>query len=409
MGYSENWNGYVAFKPQTGLGVQAAGASAIILPQAGGQGGRMTKAAIEDPIIRRDAMQIRGRHGSQRTNGQYGGTISIGGLDMILAAIMRGNWSPANLAVTQATMTSVTTTANAIIAAAGDWIAQGLRVGDVIRATGLPDAANNGQNLRIVGLTPTTITVGEPLVVNATADTTFSITRAGRKVFNPGAGLLTKTYFTIEEYEYDTDSSEVYTDCVWSRLRISMAADGVITTDLTWTGTGRYETKAAAQAPHFTTPIEPTALSLAALEATLRVGSEDFIDLTSWDITIDNQPDTPVVTGPSKFAPDVFLGTQKISMNLTSLRKDLLANADFINENPLSMHLLAVENEASPQDFFSLVVPNFTYGGIDKSAMSKRGGAKTVTRQIPDALIGIDTRGGAFAPAQLGFQVSNPT
>ncbi|MER8762892.1 phage tail tube protein [Mesorhizobium sp. M0968] len=409
MGYSENWNAYVAYKAQSGKGVQASGAGALILPQAGGQGGRLTKAAIEDPIIRRDAMQIRGRHGSQKTAGTYSGTIAIGASDPILAAIMRTGYSAADLAITQATMTSVTTGANTIVAAAGSWITQGLRVGDVIRAAGLPDAANNGKNFRITGLTALTITVAETLVVNAVADNAFTITRPGRVLTNPGAGGLVKTYFTIEEHEYDIDGSEIFTDCVWSRLRIAMSPDGVLTTELGWTGTGQFETKEGVDAPFFTAPADPSALSLAAVESVLRVGTTDILDLTSFDLTIDLQASAPSVTGPSKYAPDVFLGTQMLTLNLTAMRKDLLDVADFIAENQLSLHLLASEHENAPADFMSLAIPNFTYGGIDKSALSKQGGARTVTRSVPSSLIGIDSRGGAFDATQIKLQVSNAT
>ncbi|MBN9235096.1 MULTISPECIES: phage tail tube protein [Phyllobacteriaceae] len=408
-GYAEQWNAYVAYKAQAARGTQASGAGALILPQAGGQGGRLTKNTIADPIIRRDAMQIRGRHGSQKTAGTYNGAVSIGALDPIFAALMRTAWSSADLAITQADMTSVTTTANTIVATSGDWIARGLRVGNVIRATGLPDAANNGKNLRITGLTGSTITVAETLVVNAAADTTFTITRPGRVLTNPGAGALVKTYFTVEEHEYDLDASEVFTDCVFSRLRISMNPDGVLTTELGWTGTGKFETKSGVDAPYFTAPTEPSGLSLAAVDATLRVGTEDILELTSFDITVDLQPNAPSVTGPSKYAPDVFLGVQMISMNLTALRKDLLDVADFIAETPLSLHFLAQENEASPADFFALTIPNFTYGGVDKSALSKQGGPRTVTRNVPSDLVGIDTRGGAFPATQITMQVSNAT
>jgi hypothetical protein len=407
VGYQEQWNAYVAYKAQSGRGVQASGSGALILPQAGGQGGRMTKNSIADPIIRRDGQQIRGRHGSQRTSGSYNGTIALGTIDPIFAAIMRASWGSADLAITQSAMTSVTTTTNTIVAAAGSWITEGLRVGDVIRATGLPDAANNGQNLRITGLTASTITVAETLVLNASPDTTFTITRPGRKLVNPGAGLLQKTYFTIEEYEYDTDQSELFTDCVWSRLRISMAPDGTVSTELGWTGAGQFEVKATGDSPFFTTPTEPTNLSMAAIDATLRSGSTDILELTSFDITIDLRANAPSVTGPSKFAPDVFLGTQMVSMNLTALRKDLVDVADFVAENPLSMHFLAQENEAAPADFLSLFVPDFTYGGVDKSALSKEGGPRTVTRTVPNELVGLDRRGGAYAATQIAFQVSN--
>lgn len=408
MAYSESWNGYVAFKAQSALGSQASGSSAAIIPQAGGQGGRLSKTPIEDPIIRRDAMQIRGRHGSQRTSGTYNSTIALGQIDPILAAIMRANYSSANLQLTQADFTSLTTGANTIVLASGSPISLGLRVHDVIRITNqATSTANNNKNLRITGLSSTTITVAETLVVNAVADTSCEITRTGRTLINSAAGALVKPYFTIEEHEYDLDQSELFTDCVFNRLRISMAADGVLTTEIGWTGTGQFQALASGSSPHFTSPTEPSNLSMAALEATLRVGTTDIIDLTSFDITIDLQSSAPAVTGPSKYAPDVFLGTQMISMNLTTLRKDMLDVADFIAETQCSLHLLATENESEPKDFFSLAVPNFTYGAIDKSAMSKAAGARTTTRQIPTQLVGIDSRGGAYDAAQLKIQVSN--
>lgn len=410
MAYQEQWNGFACYKAQSGR-VQASGSGALILPQAGGQGGRLSKNPIEDPIIRRDGMQVRGRHGSQRTSGTYNGSLSIGAMDPILAAIMRTSWSSADLAITQATasLTSITTTTSTIVAGGGSWITAGLRVGDVIRLTGHSSSGNNNRNLRIVGLTDSTITVAETLTLNATPDTAFTITRPGRVLVNPAAGLLAKTYFTIEEHEYDIDTSEVFTDCVWSRLRISMNPDGVLSTELGWTGTGQFETKTGGSAPFFSAPTEPTALSLAAVEATVRAGSEDILELTAFDVTIDLQPSAPPVVGPTKYAPDVFLGTQQVSANITAFRKDVLDVADFIAETPLSLHLLAVENETAPADFFSLVIPNFTWGSVDKSAMAKAGGPRTVTRSIPTALVGVDTRGAAFDQTMLKLQVSNPS
>ncbi|HEV2502333.1 MAG TPA: phage tail tube protein [Mesorhizobium sp.] len=407
MAYGEQWNAYTAFKAQAGKGAQATGAGALVLPESGGQGGRMTKAAIESGLVRQDGMQRRGRHGSQKTSGAYNGELIVGATDPIFEAIMRGNWSPADLSITEADMTSITTTEHTIVAAAGDWIAKGLRVGDVIRLVD-QDLANADLNIRISGLSATTITTPDTLVPNAVADTDFAVVRKGRKLINPGPGQLLRRYFTVEEHEYDLDASELFTDCMFSRLRIAMAADGNVTTELGWTGTGQFETKLGAQAPFFPAPADPVGVPMAALEASLRVGTQDLIDLTSFDVTIDLQASTPSVTGPSKYAPDVFLGTMAVSMNLTVLRKDLLAVADFINEQPLSLHFLAGTNpETGPADFFSLAVPNFTYGAVDKSAVAKAGGARTETRTVPTALVGIDERGGAYDRTMIKIQVSN--
>lgn len=407
MSYAENWNGYIAVKAQSAKGTPATGSGAFLLPTSGGQGGQMQKNAVTSALVRQDGQQYRGRHGSRRTSGTYSSEVGIGRADPIWEALFRSSWSAPNLAITQSTMTSVTTGANTIIAAAGDWIAQGLRVGNVIRATGLPDADNNGKNLRITGLTASTITVAETLVVNNTPDAAFTITRPGRVLINGDAGSLSKTYFSVEEHMYDLDASELYTDCRWSRGMIRMAPDGNLDCEFGWTGTGAMEVLEAGAAPHFTSASDPTSLTLVATEAVVRLGSKDVLDLTSFDFTMDLQPSAPSTISPGGYAPDVFLGTLQVSMNMTMLLADLQALADFEAETQLSLHLMASENEASPADFIALSIPNFTLGSFAKSALSKSSGARTATVGIPADLVGKDTRGGAFDATTVMLQVSN--
>jgi len=411
MAYSEQWNGFAAFKVQSAKGTQANGSGAKVLRQTGGQGGRMSKAAIESREVRRDGMSTRGRHGLQRSNGNYTSELSMGTFDDIFEAVMRGTFGSADLAITEATSggpTEITTTASTIVGNTGSWITVGLRVGDVIRLTGHSTAGNNSRNLRITGLTATTITVAETLTLNAVADTAFTITRPGRVLINPAAGSLVKRYFTIEEHEYDLDRSELFTDCSWGSFRLSMQPNSNIMLDTSWVGTGQFDAAASGSSPHFTTPSTTTSVPLAVVEAAIRMGTTDIVDLTSLDITVDIRPSAPDTFGSaSKFVADVFNGSMMVSMNLSMLRKDLLAVADFIAETPLSLHVMASENETAPADFFSLFVPNFTLGSVDKSALAKEGGPRTQSISIPPALVGIDGAGGAFDPCMVKLQVSN--
>ena len=405
MSYQTQWNAYIARKAQSALGTQADGSDAIILRSTGGNGGRLAKASIESMEVSHDGMSTRGRHGTQKTTGTYGAEMSIGLLDDILEAVMRGTYEAA-LVIDESDITSITTTTSTIVAASGSWITLGLRVGDVIRLTNHATAANNSRNLRITALSATTITVAETLTADAVADTAVTITRTGQKLINPAAGALVKRYFTVEEHEIDIDGSEIMTDCMWGSLRFQMQPNGLLTVEPTWVGTGQFETKSAGDAPHFTSPTEPTGIPLAVLDASLRLGSADMVDLTSFDLTIDLQLTAPDVAA-SAYAPDVFDGQMLVSMNLTALRQDLLKVADFVDETVLSLHLLAVENESEPKDFFSLFVPNFTLGSVDKSALSKQGGPRTQTIAVPSALIGRDDSGGAFDSCMVKMQVSN--
>lgn len=408
MAYSDNFNGYAAFKVQSAKGTPASGSGGKVLPLSGGQMGRLQKTAIASRAIRRDGMQLRGRHGSQRTMGGYSGEMLIGGTDDIKEAVMRSTWSAANSVAASGTqLTSVTTTSGGIIAAAGSFIAQGFRVGDVVRLTGFPDVANNNKNRRVSALTTSTMSFADGLIPNATPDTTFQITRVGRTLDNPGAGALLKRYFTIEESELDLNGTEVFSDCVWNRYRVSMGADGNVEEETGWMGTGAFQANSGAAV--LTSPTEITGVPLAAVEATLRYGTTDLIDLTSFDLTIEVPAQAPPVTGPQRVAPDVFLGVQRVSMNLTVMRKDLLPIADFLAENQLSLHFLAAAQGSEPLDFFSAFVGNFTLGDVAKSALSQDAGGRTVQLSVPAELVGIDGRGGAYAPGQVRLQVSNAT
>ncbi|MCA0032764.1 phage tail tube protein [Mesorhizobium sp. B263B2A] len=411
MSYVEQWNGYAAAKSQSALGSQASSTGATIIRQTGGVGGRTTKAAIESQEVRRDGMSTRGRHGLRKATGAYTSEYSVGGFDDIMQAVLRGTWSAADLAITEATagLTSITTGANTIVAAAGSWITAGVKVNDVWVLTGHSSAGNNSRNLRIMGVTALTLTVAETLTVNAVADTAFTMTRTGRVLVNPGAGALVKRYYTVEEYEYDTDRSEVFTDCVWGSFKLSMQPNGLLLFDTSWVGTGQTEVKASGASPHFTSPTTPTGVPLAVVEATVRMNGVDLVDLTSFDITVDNQPVAPDVISASPYAPDVFSGSEMVTMNLTALRKDLTFMSDFLAETPYSLHILATENESEPKSFVSIAVPNFTLGSVDKSALAKAGGPRTQSISVPAALVGVDVTGAGYNATQVQIQVSNAT
>ncbi|MCK1669438.1 phage tail tube protein [Bradyrhizobium sp. 153] len=405
--YQSQSAGLVAYKVQASLGTQASALSANLLRIAGGPGAKVSKAATESVEVRNDGLSTRGRHGSQKATSAYNGEMSLGSHDPIVEAIMRGTWDATALTKTQADFTSLTTGANTIILASGSPIAMGFRVGDVIRATGLPDAGNNGRNLRITALSATTITVAETLVVNAVADTSCSLTRPGKRLIN--SAPLVKRYFTLEEYESDIDQSTVLTDFVWGTGKLSMSADGLIRFDPGGIGTGAAQALTTGASPYFTSPVAPTDVPFSVVDATIRFGGTDLVELTSFDLSLDIQPNAPVTfgSGSQKYSPDVFTGPLKIGMNLTMLRKSLAIFSDFLAETPYSLHVLAVDNMSEPKDFMSIVVPNFTLGGVDPSALSKQGGPRTQSITIPPALVGVDTSATGNG-SMISFQTTAP-
>jgi hypothetical protein len=406
MTYQSFFNGYSAFLLQSALNTPATGAGGTIIRQTGGTSGKMSKAAIPSKEIRADAQPVKGRHGMQTAvGGPYGMELSIQSVDQIIQAVMRGTWDT-EITKTQTDFTSLTTGLHTIVLTSGNPITLGFRVNDVIQCTGLTDAANNAKNLRITGLSATTITVAETLVVNAVADTSCSIIRRGRKVINPPAGALVNRYFSIEEYLSDIGGSRLFNDCLWKSFKLSMAPNGLMTFEPSWVGTGSFT--AATSAAVLTSPTLTATAPMAALDATLRLGGVDVADLTAFDLTVDNGAVAPAVVG-SKISPTVMPGKVQVSMNITLLQKDMSYIQGFQNETGYSISLKAVDNMAEPQNFISFNVPNFTLGGADPAAAGTQGGARTLTIPIPADLIGHDPTGTGYDDTTVSIQVSNLT
>lgn len=406
MTYQSNYARYAAMLVQSGIGVPATGGGGTILRLTGGTPGKLSKAAIQSKEIRQDGQPVKGRHGQQSTaGGPYSMELSLQSVDQIMQAVMRATWDT-ELTKTQSDFTSLTTGAHTIVLTSGSPIALGFRVNDVIEVLNFTDAGNDLIDLRITGLSPTTITVAETLVVEATPDTTCSIVRRGRKIINPAAGSLVNRYFTIEEYESDITGSRLFNDCLWKSMKFSMAPNGLIMFEPSWVGTGAFA--ASSGAAVLTSPSLNANVPMAALDATLRLGGVDVADITSWDLTVDNGAVAPGTVG-SKVSPTVQPGLNQVTMNITVLQKDMSYINGFLNETSYSLSLKAVPNMAEPKDFININVPNFTLGGADISAPSTAGGVTTQTISIPAALIGHDTTGTGFDDTTVSIQISNNT
>lgn len=405
MSYSANFAGYTSFLLQSALGTPAAGGGGTILRQTGGTPGKLSKAAIQSKEIRQDAQPVKGRHGMQTAvGGPYTTELSIGSVDAIIQAILRGTWDT-QISATSADFTSLTYGAHTIVWNSGNPITKGFRVNDVIELTSSESSGNNSENLRITGLSATTITVAETITIDASADTGATLVRRGRKVIMPAAGSLVNRYFTVEEWQADLAASRVFTDCFWKSAKISMAPNGIISFEPSWVGTGAMSVNSTGT-PILTTPTLTTGTPMAALDSTLRFGGVDIADITSWDLTIDNGAVAPAVVG-SKVSPTVLPGLNQVSMNITLLQKDMTQVSAFLGETGFSLSLLAAPNMSEPKDFISINVPNFTLGSADVSAMSTAGGARTVTISIPAALIGHDSTGAGYDDSAMSVQISN--
>ncbi|MGE0725099.1 MAG: phage tail tube protein [Alphaproteobacteria bacterium] len=352
------------------------------------------KARIQSGENRRDGMMTRGRHGSRRVEGSYESDLYLGAFDTILEAMMRGTWdSP--LSLTQSDFTSITTTTSTIVFASGSPITLGLRVGDVVRLTNHSQAGNNGRNIRITDLDSTTLTVAETLVAEASPDNSVTITRPKKLLMG-----VTPRSFTVEEQEVDIDGSEMFKGFRWATGGIALRPDGMGI--LRMGGMGQdMETLTGGSSPYFVSPTEHAGIGMTSVEAAIRLGSTDVVDLTEIDLGWTTNPQVQPVVG-SVLTPDVFLNLFNVSLRVSALRQDLSRVAQYLAETQLSLHLLFTENESEPKDFVSFFVSNMTLGNATKSPVGQDG-ARTQTFECD---VGIDDRGGKWDETMIKIQTS---
>lgn len=409
MSYQTQSNALVVYKKQVALGTPATGDGGKVLRTAGGQGGSLTKAATESKEVRRDGMSSRGRQGTQKTTGSWDTELTVDAMIDGIEAVVRDTWEVADLTLDESDFTSITTGANSIVLASGDPRTLGISGGDVVRLADHASAGNNNRNIRVSSVDATTIHTVETLTVNATPDTDVSIIRPRKLSQFAGANLLHR-YFTIDEYDIDIDQSEVMSDFVFGAFKLSMSPNGLLMCTVSGAGTGKFSALASGSSPQLTNPTESTTQAFSVVDATINIGAQaagvDMVDLTSFDITCDIQPQAPDVfgSGSQKYAPDVFTGPMKVGINFTTLRKDLQYIQDLSAETVYSLHILAVDNMAEPKNFLSIYVGNFTLGTVQKSPLANQGGPRTVSIQVPSALVGKDNRGAGYDATMVKFQ-----
>lgn len=358
-------NVIVNFKPEATFNTAPGVSGSKTLRYTPSAGLNLKTATIRSNEQRSDALQTMGRNGSRSVDGTYGAEVSLSSHDDIYEAVVRGTYAAA-LVVTEATagLTSITTTATTIVASAGSWITAGLRVGDVVRLTNHSTPANNSVNLRIRALTALVMTLHgvAPLTLNASADTTFTITR-GKKVINPATP--TKRTFYIEQNNVDIDASQLFGGCRFTGFKLNGTPDGVAALEFTVLGASSTNVTDVA-APYYTAPTTFNTTPLVFADARISVGGIDIAVATAFELTYAINAATQPVVG-SVTSPDVFDNDVTLSGSFSLIRQDFINLIAFTNETEFELHILLTEPTVEPKGYISFYVPRIKFTGIDAS------------------------------------------
>jgi hypothetical protein len=401
MAYQTGRNVLVAFGVESTFNTPPAAGVGKRFRLNGGGGLKLEMAVIQPNEIRSDGMTSMGRYGSRSVSGGYPADLSVGTFDDLIQAAVRGTWVAA-VTLTQATGTSVTVTAGppgTIVRAAGSWITDGVRVGDVVKlnATG-GVAANNNRNLRVVGVTALTLTVAETLVVDATPRTTYTLIIA-KKVTQPTVPV--RRSFTFEEYESDVDLTGQFTGCRISSMHIVGGPDGMATIEFGIVGSTMLPLTTGTS-PFFTAPTLTTSIGLTMADASIRYAGADIVSLTSFDLTYDLRAATQPVIGATT-TPDVFDNPATISGSISGIRQDFTNITRALAETELELQVLMVAPMSEPKDFISLWLPRIKITVPDKSYGNDGALIETMPFMVgpKEGVTGYDT-------TMIGFSTSAP-
>ncbi|MCL4715462.1 MAG: hypothetical protein KJZ75_11175 [Hyphomonadaceae bacterium] len=359
-----------------------------------------------DPIIskevRPDFQKKRPRLGAARVSGAISGEVSLETHDDFYEALFRSTWA-AGVALDESDFTSLTIASGVITFGSGSPITLGLKVGDIIRLTGMSVSANNNKNARITALTSTTVTVnsveGTPVLADNATDTECDLVVVGRKLILG----VERPLFTIEHNFPTKDLSKVFEDCRVGGASVNLPASGEA--DVSFDFMGRWMNQVTSgSAPYFTDPTEATTTEMhTGMDGAIRVAGSEQAIITGLSFQISHNLSIGPAIGTRGKGVDVFYGDITVQGQLTAYIDSSLASA-FLNETECD--IVAAVNAAGnePQGFHCWNMQSVTLLGATEQLEAQGGVISTHPFQAGIKTGGTET---AYDQTTISLQVSN--
>ncbi len=281
----------------------------------------LDKDIFGSAAIREDQQVVDNRHGMQRIGGALTGEVSPKLYQALYAALLRQSFASA---ATTGALTNVTAAAGppgTFTRAAGSYLTDGFKVGDVIRWAGWTtgsSAANNARNYRITALTATVMTVGtattgaagqkEAVIAQAAGDS-VTATVVGKKLTGAVSNHTDLSY-AIEHFDQVNTKSELFLGCVPVSAAFNIPPSGMAT--VAWSFMGRK--KQNDTSAYFTSPTAaPNFGKLSGPTGLLRANGVDIGIIAGLNFTIvgGHQMAGPVVG--DVYSPGITQGRVAVS------------------------------------------------------------------------------------------------
>jgi hypothetical protein len=202
--------------------------------------------------------------GPSGIQGSLNGELSAGTYQIEVETLLR-KAAAGTTAITGAGLTIATSGSNySVTRAAGSWLTDGIKVGDIVRlSVGSLAAANINRNLLVLDVVSATVLTVTPLNSGAmTAEgsiTGCTITVIGKKVWVPNSAHLNR-YLSYEKKYNDLTLFELFTDVKVGSADIAIPATGISTVNFALMGLSR----ALSGSETLTSPTAETSASVLA-------------------------------------------------------------------------------------------------------------------------------------------------
>lgn len=343
----------------------------------------LSKDTYQSEEIRADRQIADFRHGTKRVQGNISGELSPLTYADFFEAACRGTWSNAAVTADETDFTSVAADnpTSKFTFSGGDPVSEGFRVGQVIRFTGLSEAANNSRNFVILafgGASNREVTV-YPAPTTMTADSEFDVTTVGRQLIVPSSGHVSRKV-AVEIWNEDVDIARLFTENRVGGFNVQLPATGMATVDFDLMGRNMLVLEDSS-APFFTAPSAATTTGLlAAVNGLLRIGGDTVAVVTAANIQMQLSPSAEAVVG-SDLVPEIFLGRANVTGQMTAFFDSPDLIEDFVNESEIEFlgYLTTTNDPASPAMVFYL--PRIKLGGADLQTQGEGGQSITLPFQ----------------------------
>lgn len=326
----------------------------------------LTKETYESAEIRTDYQVADMRHGIRSAEGSLNGELSPSTYSDFMQSVLARNFT-AGVSVTGISLTVATSGLyHTLTRAAGDWLADGILAGNIVRLSGAGlNAANAGNNLLVLSVTALVLTVkvlSEVALVAEGPIASVTASVVGKQTYAPLTNHTDDSY-TIEEWYSDIAQSEVYTGMKVGSMAVQLPATGLVTCDFNFMGKNLEQ---KGQVQYFTSPTAAgTDGIFASVSGSLVVNGVPVALITSLDFTVERGLEAAKVVG-SDFAADVFTGSIRVNGNFSTYFQDGTFRDYFDTEAKISLVVALTTGSDKDAEAVSFVFPSVKLGSATK-------------------------------------------